>query len=699
MKESLNRRDFLKLATLSIGALALRPLDRLGMESVSANTETDFDFDLAPNKRLVRFAFDSMIAVNSLVSSGTHDFKDDLTDELKKKGYKTFSITSGQFGWGNLLSSTANEMYGAPVRMTRTPSGQKDGDSVGSGGKAVNIKDIGDLMPGDRVFTKNKEITVLARANVLGNGEVAILGSYMNGSDLGSGIGIEWMTRSRFEEIAGSLNGAIAARNNKTYTLVTENKVKLSQYYEEDAKQIARGYLDNVKPERIARLFEVLCAKGEGIEMVATGRDSWLTDQLRRLQFVTEESSQVWTGHRTAYDKLAFGLSRAMLFQDLFPRDAQNDLFTDVLHKSFDTLSFVANIESQGLSIGDIVEKPEKAPVTNSLNWFVPKSISEFAFGDSVIVAERGGLTRTEVGMVTKSEATPFGATASVTFFDWNGSRLPKEISLKDFAALKNMVGKDTAVVVLRSEKINGVKTVEAMRNRYILDSSEIPAEISTGRPGMHVDYRKIPEFRALQNKLPLAKNLKESGEIIMQAAALMGVQTKDGAETSLRGYQWNIYRPEDMCNLYSTSLLRALGLDKDISHWVLDDGTPAFNTGRELSALAMNAWMVKYGPKYGWFPVTRMTKEQRLNLLKKGHVMYGALAGDHGDTIVIYGIEGEKGEVIPVLTKATWNFMSTYPYRKYHFEDPMDFFAQNPQILKNNPTADILWAHPTRKG
>lgn len=738
-KHNISRRDFLKMGCACIVGLPFAQLNRaLGLEVPEASSGIDFDLDLAPNQKLISFAVDNMLIINSFRSSGGQNFEETVYQGLAQKGYYSIAQTdgvsralhllgmdyrksgdtAGTLGWGQLLAATGRQMYGAPVFLSigsdalgtvRYLLGQKDGDQIGADGKVVSfgggLPGIDQLVPGDLVFVKSaipgfergQELVILARAHKLGSGEPVILGSYIDSTTgVKGGVSIEWMTQDRFNEFTGMDSLAVAVRSGEMYSLLAENKERLRQY-DGVNKQITRGYLDSVKPENVALLLSVIVVKGISMPVTTQERDIWINEQLKRLQFVNDVNSKIWVGNRAFYDKQAFGLAKAMLFQDLFPRDSYNDLYTDIIHKPLDILSFIVNMRSNKLSVSDLVANPEKVPIDGGLTWFAPRSVGGLAFGDNVVVGERQGLSRSEVGVVTASEINPAGGIANIMFFDWKGSGLPREVTIQNFSDLKAILGgSEVGIGILRSKEIGDMKFVEAMRNRYILDSSDIPREIRTGVLGMDVDYRSIPQFRILQNRLVAAKTLRERGEIIMQVAALMGVQTRDGAEKNMPGYQWNVYRKEDMCNLYSTSYLRALGLDKYISHWVLEDGTPAFNTGSELSATGMNFWMTKYGAQYGWFPVTRMSKHERLNLLKKGYVMYGAVAGEFGDTFVIYGIEGNNGEVIPVLTKATWNFMSTYPYRKYHFTDPMDYFNLHPEVLKNHPNAGILWAHAT---
>lgn len=724
----LSRREFLKLAGVSLAGLPLVRLDRaFGLGTPEGTPGVDFDSELAPNMALIGFAVDSMLLINNFPLSGRPDFENTITQGLIQKGYESIAKTDtavralrllgkdyqkgeagGTLGWGTLLSATGGQMYGAPVdqlidgnalSVAKQLLGQEDGDGMGVDGRVVIFKgglpDINTLLSGDRLFIKNgflgfekgQELIVLARAHMSANGEPVILGSYIdNQTGLKGGISTSWMTQENFNQFAGKGldNQAVAVRNADMYLLTSENRDRLSQY-EALAKEIGRGELNSVRPNDVAEAFAGIVAKADSIHKTEQDKSIWIAERLGLLHFLTDANAKIWVQNRAVYDKQAFGLSRAMLFTDLFPRDAYNDIYTDILHKSIDIFSFVSNL-----------------PDGNEVVSFTPNYIDELAVGDSVIVSPRQFLPKPEVGVVTFFERDPDSVFANVIFFDWKGSGLPREISIQNFADLQNVLGgTEVGIKILRSEAINEMKFIESMRNRYILDSADIPDEIKNGVLGMHADYRNIPRFRALQDRLLSARNLKERGEAMMQIAALMGVQTKDGAEKTLSGYQWNVNRPEDMCNLYSTSFVRALGLDKEISHWALDDGTPAFNAGHELSAKGMNEWMVKYGSAYGWFPVTRTTKEERLDLLGKGYVMYGAKlppSGQVGDTLVVYGVEGENGAVLPVLTKATWNFMSTYPYRKYHFADPMDYFNLHPDVLKDHPDAEILWAHAPPK-
>lgn len=187
-----------------------------------------------------------------------------------------------------------------------------------------------------------------------------------------------------------------------------------------------------------------------------------------------------------------------------------------------------------------------------------------------------------------------------------------------------------------------------------------------------------------------------------MQMAGMLGVQTKGRS-----GYAqiWNPDAGYDVCNLYSTDFVRfALGYGTepgDISHWVAgkDSGVLTFNQGEELGAWAMNWWMRHYGAEHGWKNVTGATLQERYDLLAKGYIFYGAKSfanGTPGDTWLLFGVEDGEGRPTPVLTKGSYNHLIVYPYRNYHFKDPMDYFKIFPDAVRFLPdTRAILWAHP----
>jgi hypothetical protein len=57
-------------------------------------------------------------------------------------------------------------------------------------------------------------------------------------------------------------------------------------------------------------------------------------------------------------------------------------------------------------------------------------------------------------------------------------------------------------------------------------------------------------------------------------------------------------------CNIYLWDVTRAMGAE--IPHWVDKSGNPvAVGQGNELSANATNAWLHKYGSRFGWQKVT----------------------------------------------------------------------------------------------
>ena len=144
---------------------------------------------------------------------------------------------------------------------------------------------------------------------------------------------------------------------------------------------------------------------------------------------------------------------------------------------------------------------------------------------------------------------------------------------------------------------------------------------------------------------------------------------------------KWNLEHIPT-CNTYSTTVIRALGI-KDISHWFGSDGIPQYNEGREYEAKDMLNWLNTHGEDYGWIDTTQMSYDERLALLKNGYIFYGAT---DVHTWVVFGVETEKGEVVPVLTQSTFNRLFEYPDKAYKFFNPAE------GMVENN---GILWAHP----
>lgn len=62
--------------------------------------------------------------------------------------------------------------------------------------------------------------------------------------------------------------------------------------------------------------------------------------------------------------------------------------------------------------------------------------------------------------------------------------------------------------------------------------------------------------------------------------------------------------RGETYCNIFVWDVTRALAAE--IPHWVIGDGeTSSPGNGRELDANAVNAWLNRCSPRYGWTRVT----------------------------------------------------------------------------------------------
>ncbi len=113
-------------------------------------------------------------------------------------------------------------------------------------------------------------------------------------------------------------------------------------------------------------------------------------------------------------------------------------------------------------------------------------------------------------------------------------------------------------------------------------------------------------------------------------------------------------------CNIYSTDWIAAIGLGDRISHRVDNTGKPISEGGRELGAWEMQEWLINHGVEYGWQDITTLTYEEKVDLLEKGYVFYGA---DGGHTWVVYGTRNSEGKILPTLTQATSNILMEYLY------------------------------------
>jgi hypothetical protein len=428
INKGISRRDFLKTTGAFIMISQFPKLDRvLGGGLPEGASGVDFDIDQAPNKAFISFAVDSMLVVNSANNLQGQRFESAVAQGLSQKGYDSIAKESGALqaihilgsgnvqGWSQLLAAAGSEMYGAPV--------------MPGAGKVIDFGIlfpwIDQLAPGD-ILTAGSEVAVIAKANDLVTGAPMVLGTYIK-NGLKSGITAEWMNQDRLFAVAG---GALAlrkvVRGAEMDILILENANRISSFDAGIAKQVDRGVLDNIEPNTVSEVFAAMIAKGSTLPKTESGKSVWVTDGLKKLQYVTDANAQIWLKNRTVYKGEAFGLADTMLIQDIFPLAKYEDpdaydqgfLLTDICHKGLDLFAFVTNVQAGNLSIHDLVANPQKAPITGGLAWTIPAGMNDFAFGDSVFVAPRDGLTKPEVGFVGSAEIGPDSQSVNLIFLD-----------------------------------------------------------------------------------------------------------------------------------------------------------------------------------------------------------------------------------------------------------------------------------------
>lgn len=139
-----------------------------------------------------------------------------------------------------------------------------------------------------------------------------------------------------------------------------------------------------------------------------------------------------------------------------------------------------------------------------------------------------------------------------------------------------NRITPTVSVVLTQTPEPNPLfDIVEKMKIEYSVSLNDIPEPLRRGTPSAHPYFNAIPEIVALRNQLKMVSGAKK-WSYVAQIVGLIGVQTREEIQDPFNRddvlYKWNYFDLEGnrvlTCNTYATTLLRALGLEADISHW-----------------------------------------------------------------------------------------------------------------------------------
>lgn len=219
---------------------------------------------------------------------------------------------------------------------------------------------------------------------------------------------------------------------------------------------------------------------------------------------------------------------------------------------------------------------------------------------------------------------------------------------------------------------------VRIMALQYALQLAEIPYELKRNPPSYMPYYPGIPEIRELRQQLLAAAPL-EKGVYVAQILAYLGVQTQEevAGETGPEVWvpKWHNYEDNGTriltCNTYAANAVRALGLECCMSHWFDSEGNPNDHMeGTEYRAENIHNWLNgSKGQEYGWFEVSNLPLEDRLDLLREGYVLYGA---NRAHNWLVFGIPSGEAQVIPVMTQSIPNTLYGVP-ASFQFQNPVE--------------------------
>lgn len=215
----------------------------------------------------------------------------------------------------------------------------------------------------------------------------------------------------------------------------------------------------------------------------------------------------------------------------------------------------------------------------------------------------------------------------------------------------------------------------QQLREKYALSIEDIPTVLKTGQVAYSPIFRNIPEIQALRDGM-FAAPPSEKWIYVAQIVAHMGVQTKEelqgNHQPELRVARWHSYAENGQrlltCNTYATTVMHALGLGEDISHWFSPQGVPQFNAGIEYQARQTQRWLQDRGEEFHWQDVSMLSLEERLELLRNGYIILGV---NQIHMWLIFGAVDEEGQTRAVLTQSIPNALFSEPWGS-EFQSPL---------------------------
>lgn len=209
---------------------------------------------------------------------------------------------------------------------------------------------------------------------------------------------------------------------------------------------------------------------------------------------------------------------------------------------------------------------------------------------------------------------------------------------------------------------------VRGLAVQYALPFEQITYDLKRNPPSYLPYYPGIPEVRVLRQQLRAA-DPQEKGIYVAQILAYLGVQTSEevagGVGPEVWVPKWHNYDENGTriltCNTYAANAVRAIGLECCMSHWFDSEGNPNDHMeGTEYRAENVHDWLNgSKGQEYGWFDVSKMSLEERIELLGDGYILYGA---NQVHNWLIFGVPYGEDQVIPVLTQSIPNTLYGVP-------------------------------------
>ena len=219
------------------------------------------------------------------------------------------------------------------------------------------------------------------------------------------------------------------------------------------------------------------------------------------------------------------------------------------------------------------------------------------------------------------------------------------------------------------------------LQQEYARSIFDIPPELKTGNVAFSPIFRNITEVQALRDGMSAAPP-DEKWTYVAQIVARIGVRTREELHgkrgPGFRVERWHS-RDENgrrllTCNTYATTVLHAIGLGEDMSHWFSPQGVPQFNEGIEYQARQTQRWLQDRGEEFNWQDVSRLSLDERLDLLKNGYIILGV---NQFHMWLVFGAVDDNGQVLPVLTQSMPNSLFVRPAEsRFQHPRPGTLFA-----------------------